>query len=224
MKLFTFSPYLAIAAAAGALLPACSAGAGSEDGATTQQDDTVGLAGDAGSTDGPPVRKPCTSNFGSGLAGTFGRLDGTIVAVVPTGHGACNADHTHVHLQVLSQGQVYDVAVNIDDGYYAERDVRLPGAPWVEGWHRGGSLDYVADLGLHATDFNTASQSQLEQKVEAELASANHVSIFATLYSHGGVHLVHRSKSGNPVDGAVVLDPLSPKAHLIAFHFSDQSF
>ena len=54
------------------------------------------------------------------------------------------------------------------------------------------------------------------------MANANHVSIFATGYGPGGAHLVHRNGGGN--DGAIVLDPLAPKAHLFVFHFSNQSF
>jgi hypothetical protein len=177
---------------------------------------------DGGSPDGVPTRIPCTKNLGSGLAGTFGRLDGVIVAVEAPGHGGCFADRHHVHIQVLSQGQTYDVAVNTDSGFMAEKDVALPGGPWADGWHRGGSLDYTSDLGLHASDFVSGSEAVLDQKLEAELANANHVSIFATLYSHSGVHLVHRR--GNNIDGAVVLNPLSPAAHVIAFHFADQSF
>jgi hypothetical protein len=166
---------------------------------------------------------PCTSNFGDGLAGTFGRLDGTIVSVVPNGHtGSCNSDRSHVHLQVLSNGQVYDVAVNTDGGFVAEKDLPLPGGAWTDGWHRGGSLDYVQDLGLHVADFQSQNEPALEQYVLDALTNANHVSVFATLYSHGGIHLVHRR--ANDQDGALVLDPLSPKARVLVFHFSDQTF
>jgi hypothetical protein len=191
---------------------------------------TAALSGDrqastdagAGGDDGTPTRVPCTNSFGAGLSGTFGRIDGTIAAVVPPGHGACSADRHHVHLQISSQGQIYDVAVNTDGGFIAERQAPLPGGPWSEGWHRGGSLDYPTDLGLHSSDFTAGSEAELDAQLESALANANHVSVFATLYSHSGVHLVHRR--GNGVDGALILDPLSPNARVFAFHFDTQSF
>jgi hypothetical protein len=194
-------------------------------GSTSTSTSSALATGRDGGTDGTPTRVPCTSDFGNGLSGTFGRLDGVVVAVVPPGHagqGICNADAHHVHVQVLSQGQTYDVAVNTDSGFIAEKDVSLPAGPWADGWHGGVSLDYVANLGLHDADFTTGSEADLDQRLETALASANHVSVFATLYSHGGVHLVHRRGRGQ--DGALVTDPLSPSSHLFAFHFSTQSF
>jgi len=185
-------------------------------------------ATDAATTaDGTPVRNACTTSFGSGLTGSAGRLDGVVVAVVAAGSRSCHGDSTHVHLQVLSKGQVYDVAVNVDGGNMAEKDLPLPGTAWSDGWHAGQRIDYVNDLGLHATDFQyTGSVPQLDQKLEAALASANHVSVYATTYSHGGMHLVHRSRStsASATDGAVITDPLSPTAHVYAFHFANQSF
>jgi hypothetical protein len=180
----------------------------------TQEADTSG--------DGTPTRVPCTDNFGSALAGTFGRLDGIIAAVVPPGHGTCSADRHHVHIQVLSDGATYDVAVNTDGGFSAEKDAPLPGDAWADGWHRGGTLDYVRDFGLHASDFAPHTEAEIDQQIESALASANHVSIYATLYSHAGVHLVHRRANGQ--DGVLVLDPLSPTARVFAFRFSDQTF
>ena len=173
--------------------------------------------------DGPPTRVTCTSSFGSGLSpGGFGRLDGFIVAVVAPGGGACNADSHHIHVQVASGGATYDVAVNVDGGFVAEKDLPLPGGAWNEGWHAHAALDYVSDLGLHASDFTAGSQPVITQDLETALANANHVSVFATTYSRGGIHLVHRH--GMKDDGALVTDPLSPNAHLFAFHFSNQSF
>jgi hypothetical protein len=228
---------------AGALVAACS-GASSEDSANDQQDidalrrkhkdagttdsgavdsgavDSGGGTDDGG--DGTPNRVPCTSNFGTGLSGTFGRLDGFVVAVVPPGGGACNADKHHVHLQVSQGGSTYDVAINTDSGFIANKDVPLPSIAWSEGWHTNVSLDYPTDLGLHSSDFTTGNESQFDQDIEGALANANHVSVFATLYSHGGVHLVHREGKGH--DGAIVTDPLSPTSHVFVFHFSDQSF
>jgi hypothetical protein len=174
------------------------------------------------SGDGTPTRVPCTNNFGTGLTGSFGRLDGIVVAVVPPGHGSCNADAHHVHVQVLSGGETYDIAVNTDAGFSATKDMPLPGGAWADGWHAGGSLDYVTDLGLHVGDFQAGSEAALSQQLETALANANHISVFATIYSHGGAHLVHRHGQGH--DGLLVTDPLSASPHLFAFHFSNQSF
>src|SRR4051794_19277293 len=67
--------------------------------------------GDVHVEDGPPTRHPCTSNFGTALTTSFGRLDGFLVAIVPPGGGPCNADSDHVHLQVQVNGAVYDIAI-----------------------------------------------------------------------------------------------------------------
>jgi len=230
----------AFVASVGALVVSCSGV--SEDAASDQQnidalrkkhqdagpaDSGSDGAGDASVSndggDGPPTRVPCTSSFGDALSGAYGRLDGFAVAVVPPASGGgCNADRHHVHLQVSAGGQTYDVAINTDSGFIAEKDMPLPGGAWSEGWHTDASLDYPTDLGLHDADFTAGSEDVLDQDIESALASANHVSVFATPYSHGGVHLVHRQSSGH--DGALVTDPLSAQAHVFAFHFSNQSF
>ncbi len=199
------------------------------DDASASNQDLTGSATPDASTDGDgtPVRNTCTSSFGSGLTGSAGRIDGQLVAVIPAGTHTCHGDSTHVHLQVLAQGQVYDVAVNVDGGNMAEKDLPLPGVAWSEGWHAGQHIDYVSDLGLHSTDFNlNGPVAQLDHDLETALANANHISVFATTYSHGGMHLVHRGRStgGGATDGAVITDPLSPTAHVYAFHFANQSF
>jgi hypothetical protein len=199
-----------------------SACASSVDGDTQAADALTSSASTPPGDDGTPTRVPCTSRFGTQLSGSFGRLDGIVVAVVPPGHGSCNADAHHVHVQVLSQGQTYDVAVNTDAGFIATKDMALPGGAWSDGWHSGGTLDYATDLGLHVADFQAGSEADLDQQLETALANANHISVFATLYSHGGVHLVHRRGQGH--DGLLVTDPLSPTSHVFAFHFSNQTF
>src|SRR5258706_669036 len=76
--------------------------------------------------DGTPTRLACTSTFGTALTAspTYGRLDGFLVAIVPPGNGsACNADSTHVHLQVRMTGAVYDVAVDVSNGQTGIDDV-----------------------------------------------------------------------------------------------------
>jgi hypothetical protein len=170
--------------------------------------------------DGTPTRQACTNNYGSALSRSFGRLDGFLMSIVPVGQHDCNGDSSHLHLQIQAQGGIYDVAVNLDVEF-TERDLALPDGPWQEGWHTGIGLDYV-QLGLHSGDFTAISPSALADKLTAELAQANHISVFATGYGPTGVHDVHRNGGGR--DGAIVIQPLSRPAHLLFFHFTDQSF
>lgn len=167
--------------------------------------------------DGTPERRACTSTFGHALTQTFGRLDGVLVAIVSRNHGGCNGDSSHIHLQVESRAATYDVAVNID-GLSGKVTHPLVSGTWSDGWHPDASLDYVGDLGVHAASFATTSETALEQ----QLAKANHVSVFATGYGTGGVHLVHRNGSGH--DGAVVIDPLSESPQFLVFRFPQQVF
>jgi hypothetical protein len=175
--------------------------------------------------DGTPTRVPCTNNLGSALTTVHGRLDGYLVSIVPSTSHNCNGDNSHVHLQVKANGAVYDVAVNVSDPQdvdYLAKDLALPDGAWSEGWHpgQGSFLDYVT-LGVHSTDFAPTPQTQLENAIGTELASANHVSIFMTGYGTDGGHLVHRNGGGS--DGAIVIRPLGAP-RLLMFHFSTQSF
>jgi len=175
--------------------------------------------------DGKPVREACTSTFGSELGGTWqGRLDGYLTAIVPSGFHGCKGDRDHMHLQIRMGGKIYDVAINVDDVRLAEVDAPLLDGEWSEGWHPWTPLDYVSDLGLHSSSFRGQSQSALERTLTTAFASANHVSIYATKYAWSGVHLVHRSRSGNPLDGAIVLRPTTGSPHYLLFSFPDQSF
>jgi len=181
--------------------------------------------------DGAPTRLPCTSHFGSALpsAGTFGRLDGYLVAVVsPGATSGCNDDDAHVHLQVKLNGAVYDVAIDVTDGATHVDDVHtkaidaaLPGPAWAEGFHTGVAVDYPT-LGVHAADLPLLTKSQMIAAIEGDVATANHVSIYATTYGGDGAHLVHRN--GGKHDGLLVTQPLAAAAHLRLFSFSDQSF
>jgi hypothetical protein len=171
--------------------------------------------------DGTPTRQACIAPDGTVLSMSHGRMDGYLVAIVALGGShACNGDSTHVHLQVKMNGQVYDVAANADT-MIAERDVALPDGAWSEGWHSSDSLDYV-QLGLHSSDFaSVGGTSQMAQKIEQELANANHVSVFCTGYGPTGCHLVHRQSGGR--DGAIVIHPTSGTAHVMFFDFTTTS-
>jgi hypothetical protein len=178
---------------------------------------------DAGSGgDGTPTRSPCTGTLGSGLSTQHARLDGVVVAVIPPGQGRqCNGDASHVHIQVLMNGAVYDVAANVD-GLMTQKDAPLVAGAWSEGWHTQAALDYPKDLGAHAADFTLTGTAAVAQAVETALAKANHVSIFCTGYGTNGCHLVHRQRTGK--DGGIVLDPLSASPRWLLFDFSTDSF
>jgi hypothetical protein len=176
--------------------------------------------------DGPPTRRACTNDLGNALDEVHGRLDGILVSIVEPGFGDCNADQGHVHLQVEMNGATYDVAVNVDDPEnvrYLARDLPLGGPAWTEGWHTGedGLLDYPA-MGVHAGDFASVPRDQLTAAIDAELADANHVSIYMTGYGPDGGHNIHRRSTF--LDGAIVIRPLSAHPRLLLFHFDDQDF
>ena len=174
-----------------------------------------------GYDDGAPVRVACVGKLGSGLSPAHGRLDGQLVAIVGGSDRGCPSDPSHLHLQVKMSGAVYDIAVNLD-GLEGEKDAPLPGIPFAEGWHPM-TLDYVQDLGLHSTDIGLTSPGPIRDRVVAALAKANHVSIFGTGYpGSDGAHIVHYKGAG--LDGAIVVNPGAPKAHVIAFRFANDTF
>ena len=98
-------------------------------------------------------------------------------------------------------------------------------ASWMDRWHvehHNGNSSIVNDLGLHDTDFTSIDKATATQQVETFLATANHVSVFATGYGDDGAHLVHRNGDGN--DGALIINPLSETPQYLVFHFPEQTF
>lgn len=181
---------------------------------------------DASEVDGPPTRVPCTNQLGTAMTDEFGRLDGILVAVVPPGGGGCNADSGHIHLQVRMNSAVYDISVNVgepsmQDVHSTTRDIKMPGPAWSEGWHPAIGNDYVA-LGIHAGDLPLLTRAQITSDLMAELATANHISVFAIGYGPDGGHLVHRN--GNGRDGLLITKPLASAARVRMFSFSNQTF
>ena len=171
--------------------------------------------------DGTSTRLACVATLGSGLSPTHGRLDGTLVSIVPIKAGSCPSDPDHLHLQVRMSGAVYDIAVNLD-GLEGEIDAKLPGIPFSEGWHPM-DLEYVKDLGLHSTALSLSSPAAIRQRVELALTNANHISVFGFSYpGSDGAHLIHRVSASH--DGALVINPLAAKAHVIAFRFATDTF
>jgi hypothetical protein len=190
-------------------------GGGTTDGSA--QDDSAAPA----FSDGTPTRTACSDTLGMGLSPEHGRLDGTLVSIVPATGAHCPSDPDHLHLQVLMNGANYDIAINLD-GLEGEIDAPLPGIPFAEGWHPM-DLDYPTDLGLHSDALTVTTPAMIRARVEAQLVNANHISVFGTGYpGSDGAHLIHRKATAH--DGALVINPLGAKAHVIAFRFSTDTF
>jgi len=186
---------------------------------------------DASFSDGGSKADRCASTFGNGLTRAFGRLDGTVLAVVtPEDQQCAKPNSDHVVLQVLVNGSAYRMVINVQSSsseprvFFREVDRAMVGAPWEEGWHPNVGLDYVADLDQHGP-FTPYPMGELVAMVESAIALDDKVSVFAT--SSGGTradsaHLIHRNGRGN--DGAVVLGAASSHPHWLLFHFDQQTF
>jgi hypothetical protein len=179
------------------------------------------------SDDGNPTRQQCTPNFGSGLTAVHGRLDGYLVTILPPKTGfQCNGDSSHVHLQVMMMGGIYDIAVNVQDDnggavYFLAKNMVMPDGAWAEGWHAGDTLGY-ASLGVASADFAPLDEAPLATEIENELASVNHISVFGTGYNANGAHLIHYNGGTN--DGAIVIEPQDSPSRLLLFHFASDKF
>lgn len=179
--------------------------------------------------DGAPMRVPCVTNLGTGLTPAFGRLDGYLVSIVQPGAHGCNGDSSHIHLQVRALNETYDIAVNVgadtgsDDVHTLAADVELADL-WTEGWHTGNAVlnDYPSTEKIHSADLTLETRATLTSEINADLATVNHISVFATGYGPDGAHLVHRD--GNGHDGMLVMRPLSTVSHARYFSFTDQTF
>jgi hypothetical protein len=191
-------------------------------------------APDAGSSpSGPPGRNakctPLSQQTGTAVNTNHGRLDGTLVYVLPIdGSSSCNGDSAHVHLQVDVAGSVYDVAVDIgksgDEVGWYEESLALPGGAWAEGWHGTDGLGYRS-LGLSASAFTMQDPTSMGTEVESLLANTSKISIFCTGYTpeDNGCHDVHY-QDGTSQDGAIALDPTSPTSPVVFFRFAGDSF
>lgn len=222
MRLLSLLP---LALAGGALAGGCGSS-----GTTPDIDAAVDAPIDAARIhvdDGTAMRRPCTSSFGTQITQAFGRLDGILVAIVPPGNGPCNADQNHVHLQILANGAIYDAAVNVgsdtgvQDVHTGTREVYMAGPAWAEGWHTGFGSSYIS-LGVHDTDLALQTSAQITSAIQADLATANHISVFGTGYGPEGLHLVHHQSSQR--DGMVVREPLSQPGIARLFAFDNQPF
>lgn len=174
----------------------------------------------------------CASTFGTALPGTFGRLDGTILAVIAPGDLSCPMPNsTHIVLQVTMGGAAYRVVVNVKSTSateprvdYAAIHKPLLAPAWSDGFHAGAKLDYAADLGLHSTspEFVLTTPGALAPIVEDQLVIGAKVAVYAQGTDGTSVHDVHWWPTGT--NGAIVLDPDGADPTWLVFHFVEQVF
>jgi hypothetical protein len=181
--------------------------------------------------DAYPGAAACASEFGSALTDAFGRIDGTLLAIVPPGDNDCaQPNSTHVTVQVTMGGAVYRMVVNVlsdsdQPGVYLdELDAPLAGPAWSDGWHTDALLDYVTTLAVTKSEFALADEGSAVARIEQALVIGEHISVFAT--SSGGsdaasAHLVHRNATN--MDGAIVLAP-DTAPHYLLTAFEEQTF
>ncbi|MBL0221030.1 MAG: hypothetical protein IPQ07_45085 [Myxococcales bacterium] len=174
----------------------------------------------------------CATVFGSSLTNAFGRLDGTVLAVVPPGDRSCPMPNgTHLVLQVMMGGQAYRMVTNVlsDQGppnvYTRTFDAPLAGSAWAEGWHPGTPLDYVATLAVHSDSFTAHTMAETVAFVTDAIELDTRISVFATSSggaNASGAHLVHRNAPN--ADGAIVIGPETASPHYLLFRFDEQAF
>jgi hypothetical protein len=173
----------------------------------------------------------CAATFGNALTLGFGRVDGTIRAVVPPAHPSCampNSDH--LVLQVDLAGATYRMVVNVQsdhpDADPAVRmlavDAPMVGPAFAEGWHVPVGFDYVQSLAVHSPAFQPHGIDELTALISAELEIGAPISVFATTDGGASTHLVHRNAPAE--DGAIVTHPTSATPHWLLFAFSTQTF
>ncbi|MCC6747720.1 MAG: hypothetical protein IT371_08695 [Deltaproteobacteria bacterium] len=213
-------------------------GPGRDDGRRDQGTRDAGRR-DLATGDGGGVNKAkdCASTFGAVLTNAFGRLDGTVLAIVtPSDRQCAQVNSDHLILQVKMNGAAYRMVVNVrSDWVGVSPDVRLRelGAPlvgpaWSEGWHTGIALDYATTLNVHSTSgFSPYAMNALIQELSSRITLGEKVSVYAR--SSGGTkadsaHLIHRNKAGDNADGAIVLGAATGSPRFLLLHFENQTF
>jgi len=210
-----------------------SAGGGTSTSSSSGSSSTsTGAAGAGGAApDGGSIDKAaaCASTFGQALTAPYGRLDGTVLAVVkPTDTQCPMPNSDHLILQVTMNGEAYRMVINIQSTVgdpnvqYLDLDHAPVGPPWSEGWHTGIALDYVQHFGVQSGDFTPYALADLANVVTDAITLGQKVSVFAQTSGGSSAHQIHRN--GSNVDGAVVLDPEGAKPRALLFHFADQVF
>ena len=241
--LFCSRVILALAASA-ALLVACSSSSSSSSGSVARTEDAD--AGDESAAANPdasaavdaPVDayKPtgmCASTFGGALTEGFGRIDGIVFAVQKPSDTTCTFPNSdHVILQVLMNGAVYRLVVNVQSDkagsdpkiLVATMPHALPAPAFAEGWHADAPLDYVTSLGAHSdTSFTALTLDDATATIAAVVKVGDPIAVYGT--SGPGrpesAHLIHRNATN--ADGAIVVTPTTSPTFML-FHFATQTF
>ena len=197
-------------------------------------DSSVAEASDASAdvvaTDGNKAAL-CAETFGTSLTAPYGRLDGTVLAVLkPTDQHCPRPNGDHLIVQVTTNGAPYRMVVNVLATFSGvDPNVRLKhvvhgliGPPWAEGWHTDVTLDYVTNLAVANDTFTPYPMTELSERVTEAIAIGDKVSIFASTSGGDSAHLVHRNR--NQRDGAIVLHADGPSPEYLLFAFANQTF
>jgi len=235
--------FLAFAASA-CVLVACSGSSSSSPSETAPavdggaEDDGATPDLDAATTTDAPVDafKPtgmCATTFGSALTEGFGRIDGIVYAVQKPSDTTCTfPNKDHVILQVLMNGAVYRLVVNVQsDRAGSDPKIQiatlphvLPAPAFAEGWHADAPLDYAASLGAHSdASFTPLTLDEATTKIAGDVKVGDPIAVYGTsgVGRPESAHLIHRNVANR--DGAIVISPTtSPKFML--FHFDNQVF
>jgi hypothetical protein len=217
-----------------ALLAGCHSSSSGSDAAPGLDQLVKDSAGEARrEAGGTPKAKDCASTFGAELTNAFGRIDGTLLAVVTPQDTQCaQPNNDHLIIRVTMNQKAYRMVANVLSSgadtkvRFGELQHALPEPAWSEGWHAGVALDYVSTLGVHSTaGFLPYEMNALVAQVSDRLTLGAPISIYAT--SAGGAkadsaHLIHRNATNK--DGAIVIDPKGAAPRFLLFHFADQTF
>ena len=206
----------------------------SADGAIPLSDAAIGADASPGTDAAIDKSGPCASTFGTALTRGFGRVDGTVVAIVQPKDAAAGRcplpNNDHVIVQVKMEGAVYRMVVNVQSDraeqdprvLYLEKSVKLPAPAWAEGWRTGVTLDYVKDFGVSASDFAPFALTELSAKMSDAIPLGAKVSVYSDTSGGSSTHRVHRNDGTK--DGAIVLDPDGTNPKALLFRFSTQDF
>lgn len=166
--------------------------------------------------------------FGTGLPVGFGRIDGTVLAVVPPGYQCPLPNRTHLIIEVQTAAGVYRMVVDVlsnqgnPNVFFHELDARLAGDAWADGWHPAQQLDYPTTLGIHTLDFVETREADLVEAISAQIDLGARISIFATVGDESdSAHLVHKQTPNG--DGAIVVHP-DTAPHYLTLRFDEQLF
>jgi hypothetical protein len=186
---------------------------------------------DAGPVDAGNKAEACAATFGAAFTNSFGRADGTVIAVVPPAWQCPLPNGDHLVIQVSIDGGIQRLVVNlkstVGDPAVRFRSISapLPAPAYAEGWHTGVAIDYPT-LGLHSdAGWEAVPFEQLAVRVYDAVPLGAPLSVYST--SSGGAtaassHLIHRNGQQN--DGAIIIDPLGANPTWLLFHFANQTF